>query len=314
MNSRQTAALVTIASIWGASFLFIKVLIDDGVEPLGVSAGRTLLGALVLVPLALRRGPSSFRLPPRTWAGLAILGLVQFAIPWTLFGIAEKHAPSGVASIANATNPLWAALLAMVFLQADRLSGPRAIGLGLGFAGVVVLMGGDIAKLDAAGIGAVLLMVLATMCYAASTTSIRRWFGHVPALPLAAVQVSFAALFLMPAALTTGAYSQAHFEAATWLSLAALGVFASGLSVALYMGLIHEVGPVRASVATYLIAPVGVLLGWLVLDESLGWNLFGGLACVIAGVALVQGVGLRRPRSAPRRRAVPETALPASAD
>lgn len=312
MTRRQTAILLGIGLTWGASFLFIKVLIDDGVEPLGVSAARTALGALVLWTLTVRGGAVP-HLRTRTWLGLAALGLLNFAIPWTLFGVAEEHVPSGAASIVNSMNPLWAALLAMAFLHGDTPRGMRAVGLAIGFGGVLVLLGKDVADITSASTVAILLLVAATMCYAVSTVAIRRWLGHVPPVTLAAAQVGFAALMLMPSALATGAYSDAHLDIQGWLSLAALGMLGSGVAVAGYMALIHEIGPVRASVVTYLLPPVGVSLGWLVLDEPVGWNLLGGLACVVAGVALVQGlpVGRWAGRLPGRRQAA---ALPVTAD
>lgn len=211
--------------------------------------------------------------------------------------------PSGAASIVNSMNPLWAALLAMAFLHGDTPRGVRAVGLAIGFGGVVVLLGKDVADITSASTLAILLLVAATMCYAISTVAIRRWFGHVPPVTLAAAQVGFAALMLMPAALATGAYADAQLDIQAWLSLAALGMLGSGIAVAGYMALIHEIGPVRASVVTYLLPPVGVGLGWLVLDEPVGWNLVGGLACVVLGVALVQGVPVGRwvERAAGRR-------------
>ena len=313
MTPRQTAILLGIGLTWGASFLFIKVLVDDGVEPLGVSAARTTLGALVLFVLMVRKSRAIPRLRPRTWLGLAALGLLNFAIPWTLFGVAEQHVPSGAASIVNSMNPLWAALLAVAFLHGDTPRGLRAVGLAIGFGGVIVLLGKDVADIRSASTVAILLLVAATMCYAISTVAIRRWLGHVTPVTLAATQVGFAALMLMPSALATGAYANAHLDIRAWLSLAALGMLGSGVAVAGYMALIHEIGPVRASVVTYLLPPVGVALGWLVLGERVGWNLVGGLACVVAGVALVQGlpVGRWAGRLAGRQ---PGTAAAAPAD
>ncbi|MEP7217257.1 MAG: DMT family transporter, partial [Anaerolineaceae bacterium] len=102
-----------------------------------------------------------------------------------------------------------------------------------------------------------------------------------------------ATLYLWPAALSTGAFASAELGAGQWGSLLALGCAGSGIGVIGYMWLIGEVGPIRAAVVTYLIPPIGVFLGWLVLGEPIGWNLLGGLACVVAGVGLVQGLPVR---------------------
>ena len=293
MTNRQFAILIALALTWGCSFLLIKVIVDAGVDPMGMSGVRTLLGAATLIPFAWR-ARSAFRQTRRTWAWMLGLGVLNFAIPWTLFGVAGSHVASGVSAVGNAAMPLWAALFSVILLKADRLGGLRILGLMLGFAGVMVLMIEDVRNVSASQAGAIGLILLATCCYGISSVSIRRWLGHVPSVPLATVQVGTAAALLMPAALLTGAFSNAEFDAKVVSSMVALGAFGSGLAVVAMMYLIQNVGPVRASVVTYIVPPVGVLLGWLVLDEVIGWNLVLALAFILGGVALVQGVNVRR--------------------
>ncbi|MGE3076966.1 MAG: DMT family transporter [Dehalococcoidia bacterium] len=293
MTLKQGLILVALSLVWGCSFLFIKVIVDAGVEPMGMSAVRTTLGAATLLPFAwaAREG---FRQSRSTWLALLALGVLNFAIPWTIFGIAETHVPSGAAAVANASMPLWSALLATILLRADRLGPQRIAGLGLGFLGVVVLMSGDLTDLSGSEAGSILLILVATLCYGTSAVSIRRWLGHVPAIPLASAQVTTAAALLVPAALLTGAYSDADITFKVVANAAALGAFGSGLAVVGYMYLIQSVGPVRASVVTYMVPPIGVILGWLFLDEAIGWNLVAALGFILAGVALVQGTNVRR--------------------
>jgi len=293
MTTRQLLVLLGLGVLWGGSFLFIKVLVEAGIEPLGVSAGRTGLGFLTIAPFAWW-ARSRFPRDRRTWVLLAGLGFLNFALPWTLFGIAANHAPSGASSIANSSQPLWSAIFGTIVLKADRLSGIRLLGLGVGFTGVILLMGGDMLKAGSDGSTAVLIMLGATMCYGISAVSIRRFLSHVPAVALAIGQLGFATLYLWPAALVTGAFASAQLGAGEWVSFFALGCAGSGIGVIAYMWLIGEVGPVRAAVVTYLMPPLGVFLGWLVLGEAIGWNLLGGLACVVAGVGLVQGLPVRR--------------------
>ncbi|MGE0601989.1 MAG: DMT family transporter [Dehalococcoidia bacterium] len=293
MTLKQGLILIALSLVWGCSFLFIKVIVDAGVEPMGMSAVRTTLGAATLVPFAWA-ARDGFRQPRATWLALLGLGVLNFAIPWTIFGIAETHVPSGAAAVANASMPLWSALLATILLRADRLGPQRIAGLGLGFLGVVVLMSGDLTDLSGSEAGSILLILVATFCYGASAVSIRRWLGHVPSIPLASAQVTTAAALLVPAALLTGAYSDADITFKVVANAAALGAFGSGLAVVGYMYLIQSVGPVRASVVTYMVPPIGVVLGWLFLDESIGWNLVAALGFIPAGVALVQGTNVRR--------------------
>jgi drug/metabolite transporter (DMT)-like permease len=291
MTRRQLSVLITLGVIWGASFLFIKVAVDAGGHPLGVSAARTAFGSLALLPLAFlarKRAPRR----PGAWALLALLGFVNFALPWTLFATAAEHAPSGASSIANSCQPLWSALIVIFVARQDRLTGLRAIGLAVGFGGVLVLMGGDLASTDTGGSVAILLMLVATLCYAASGVTIRVWLSDVPALFLAATQIGFAALYLVPLAAFRGEIPGPSLGANAVLALLLLGLANSGIAVIGYMWLIGQVGPVRAAVVTYLMPPIGVTLGWLVLDEPVGWNLLGGLALVVFGIALVQRLPL----------------------
>lgn len=292
MTNRQFAILCAIALTWGCSFMFIKVIVDAGVEPMGMSGVRTLLGALTLAPFAWA-ARAGFRQSRAAWATMLGLGVVNFAVPWTIFGIAGEHVPSGASAIANASTPLWSAILATVLLKADTLGARRAAGLAVGFAGVLVLMSGDLAELRGAHAASIALILVATLCYAGSAVSIRRWLSEVPPIPLAFVQVGTAAALLMPTALATGAFAGAEYSPGMASSLVLLGVLGSGFSVVGYMHLIQKAGPVRASVVTYMVPPTGVLLGWLVLDEPIGWNLVAALALILAGVALVQGLTLK---------------------
>lgn len=291
MTSRQLAVLLALASIWGASFLFIKVLVDAGVGAAGVTAGRSSLGFVTLLPFAFHFR-KQFPRDRKTWAALALLGLLNFGLPWTLFGVAAHRAPSGASSVVNALQPLWAALLAAVLLKADRLGRRRIAGLVFGFAGVCVLMGQDLFESDTRGAGAILLMAFATACYALSGVLISRWLRTVSPVALAFGQIGFSVLYLLPVALATGAYAHADFHPGAVVSLLILGGGGSGLAIVGFMWLIQEIGPVRAAVVTYLLPPVGVFLGWLVLGEPIGWNLVLGLVCIIGGVALVQQVRL----------------------
>ena len=291
MTSRQFGLLCALAAVWGCSFLFIKVIVEAGIDPMGMSAARTLLGALTLAPFAFV-ARAGFRQPRRTWAIMLGLGVLNFAIPWTLFGVAEQHVPSGAAAVANASAPLWSAIVATMLLQTDSLDARRVSGLLVGFLGVVVLMGDDLTHLTGSEAVSVGLILVATLCYATSAVTIRRWVSDVPPIPLATVQVATAATILMPFALASGAYSNADFSLKVFASAGALGGFGSGLAVVAYMYLIQKTGPVRASVVTYMAPPIGVVLGWLVLDEAIGWNLVAALGFILAGVALVQGLGL----------------------
>jgi drug/metabolite transporter (DMT)-like permease len=287
LTSRQLVAFSTLAFLWGSSFLFIKVLVNAGVSPLGIAALRTSLGALVLLPFAW---PARRHFPRgrRDIAIVALLGLLNFAAPWTLFGVGQEFAPSAVGAIVNASNPVWAAVIAVPFLAGETLTRLRALGLAAGFIGVAILAGGRIDGLDNETLFGVPPMVLATICYAVSAVIIRAAIPGLRALPLTISQLAVATAVLVPLALVTRGYDGASFGWNEWASLFLLGCVGSGLGVLIYMWLISEVGPVRSAVVTYLMTPIGVLLGWWLLDEEVTWTLAAGLVLILSGVALVQ--------------------------
>lgn len=292
MTPRQLAALLFLAATWGGSFLYVRVLVDAGVEPLGVSAIRTGVGVATLLPFAVW-ARDQFPRDARTWLALCVLGVTNFIAPWTLVAISQQHIPSGVASIVNSAMPLWTAIFTVILLRADPLRPAQCAGLLLGFLGVVALLGDDLRHLSGdstAGVGA---MLFATAMAGISTVSIRRWMGHVAPIALTVGQVGSAAALLLPVAIGTGAYSGVHFGLPEIASAAAVGAVGSGVAVVAFMWLIADAGAVRASVVTYVVPPIGVFLGWAILDEPIGWSLVIGLALVAAGVALVQGVAGR---------------------
>lgn len=289
MQPRHLVTLVALSLIWGGSFLFIRVQLDAGFEPLGIAALRTALGALALLPLVIA---SRGRLPRGhgRWLAVAALGAANFALPWSLIAVAEHHISTGMASIANSTAPLWAAILAFALFREERLTPARALGLLLGFTGVVILAGAaSVLQLTGEAFG-VALVLLSTLSYAIAAIVIRRSMGGIEPVHLAAGQLVAATLVLLPLAFLTGAFRSAEWQPAPVGSALFLGVVGSGLAVVLYTGLIQQIGAVRSTLVTYLIPPWGVLLGWAVLDEPLGWNLLAGAAVTLAGLALVQGL------------------------
>ncbi len=300
MTARQLGALALVAGVWGSSFLFVKVLLNAGLEPIGVATARMWLGVVTLVPFAIA-WRHQFPRKPAPLIALGVLGVTNFALPWSLVAYGQREVPSGVGAIANAALPLWTAVFAAGLIPGERLGPQRVAGLLLGFAGVVALMADDAKGLQGSSVLGIGLLVSATVCYAASVVSIRRWLREVPALPLTVGQIVSGALVLLPISLATRAFSDADMGLKEWSSLAALGALGSGVVVVAFMWLLGQVGPVRTSVVTYLIPPIGVFLGWLLLDERLGLNMVFALLLIVAGIALVQGVrltGRRLPRVA----------------
>lgn len=288
LGTLHMATFVFLALVWGSSFVLIRVLANAGVEAFGVAAGRCLLGFISLIPFAYATR-AKFPRDRRTLAIIAGLGVLNFATPWTLFALGAQHVPSGVSSITNASTPLWAAVFSTIIIRDERLSGLRIVGLAMGFVGVLVLMESRVTSLDREALLGIPVMLVATAAYGLSVALIRRWLHHVHPIPLTFGQVGVAALLLVPLAAGTGAWADAEVHWQEIASILFLGGVGSGVASVMYMWLIGSAGPVRAASTTYLMPPVGVLLGWVFLEESVAWSMLLGVGLILAGVATVRG-------------------------
>ncbi|MFF4170765.1 DMT family transporter [Streptomyces sp. NPDC001744] len=292
-----------LALIWGFSFLFIKIG-TEGFAPLQVTFGRLLFGTAVLaVALVAKRD----RLPRgvRVWGHLAIAALLLNALPFSLFAYAELTIPSTLAGICNATTPLWGMLLSLVALSEDRPTRARAAGLGLGFVGVLTVLGAwqGFSGLDATG---TVLALLASFSYAVGWIHVRRTLAGTGAshLSLAGSQVGLATLQL---AVVTPLFTSAptSVELLPLLAVIALGALGTGYAMLLQYGIVAEVGPTTASMVTYFIPVVATAAGVTLLDEGLTWNTPVGALVVMAGAALTQTRASRRTTAPPSREPAP---------
>ncbi|MCG2797566.1 MAG: DMT family transporter [Cellulomonas sp.] len=289
MRTRTTVLpqYVLLALTWGASFLFIKIGLE-GISPTQVVLGRLVLGAAALAVVCVL---SRTRLPrqPEVWAHLAVVALLLCVVPYLLFAWAEVRISSGMASVYNATTPLMTALVALLALREDRLTRTRAVGLLLGFAGVVVLLAPWDSGPGAAMVTGQLACLAATGSYGVAYVYLRRFvtpYG-LAALPVATVQVGLAAV-LMVAAAPFVARTPVVLSARVVLAMVALGVFGTGLAYVWNTDVITHWGATNASTVTYLTPVVGIALGVTVLGESVGWNQPAGAAVVVLGIATAQ--------------------------
>ncbi|MER7956609.1 DMT family transporter [Streptomyces sp. NPDC096030] len=295
-----------LALIWGFSFLFIKVG-TEGFAPFQVTFGRLLFGTAVLaVVMAIKRE----RLPRgrRTWLHLTVAAFLLNALPFSLFSYAELTIPSTLAGICNATTPLWGMVLSLVALSEDRPTRVRAAGLGIGFVGVLTVLGAwqGFSGLDVTGTA---LALLASFSYAVGWIYVRRTLAGNGAsnLSLAGTQVGIATLQL---AVVTPVFTSlpSSVEIVPLLAVIALGALGTGYAMLLQYGLVAEVGPTTAAMVTYFIPVIATAAGVAVLGEHLGWNTPVGAAVVLAGAALTQRRGpSRKPRTTIRATASPST-------
>ena len=286
MRFRAAVALVLLGSVWGSSFLFIKVIVDE-IAPLELVVGRLALGTLAVWPVLLyRRLP--LRRSPTLLAKVAVLALLGMVAPFALIAWAEVHIDSGVASVLNSAMPLWTSLFAAAVLLEERMTVVRAAGLSVGFVGVIVLTGGDIWRVTENDVLGQLAVVGASMCYGASAVFARTLLRSEEPLSLSAIQLAIATALTIPIALAVeGTPDVGALSAKGALALLPLGVLATGLGYIAYLWLVDNTGSVRASLVTYIVPVVGLLLGWAVLDEGIGINTLVGAVLIIAGVATV---------------------------
>jgi drug/metabolite transporter (DMT)-like permease len=281
--TRKAALLFAATSIiWGSSFLFIRVAVEH-MPPSVVVFGRALLGAVVLVPLAIRSG--AFRGLRRCLLPVAVVTLLDMALPTLLTAWGEERISSSVAGILTATDPLFTAVLALWLIRSEAVDRGRFTGLVIGFAGVIALLGLDFhgSATELLGAGAVLLSALG---YAAAALLYRRWLAEAPAVGVTAVMTAMCSVvFVAPAA----DLPRELPPVTSVLALAVLGIVNTGLAYWLFYLLIDEAGAATASVITYVMPVVALLLGVSLLGEELTVGAIAGLLLIALGAWLATG-------------------------
>ncbi|MFF3334973.1 DMT family transporter [Streptomyces sp. NPDC002888] len=275
-----------LSLIWGFSFLLIKVG-TQAYAPFQVTLGRLVFGTAVLAAVLVAKRE---RLPrgARTWAHLTVAALLLNALPFSLFAYAELTIPSTLAGICNATSPLWGMALSLVALSEDRPTRLRVAGLGLGFLGVLTVLGAwqGFNGLDVTGTA---MALLASLSYPIGWIYVRRTLAgsRESHLSLTGAQLLLAALQL---AVVTPLFTTlpTSFPVVPLLAVAALGALGTGLAVLLQYGLVSEVGPTTAQMVTYFTPVIATAAGVAILGESLSWSTPVGAVIVLAGAALTQ--------------------------
>jgi drug/metabolite transporter (DMT)-like permease len=302
MSRSYVPALLLLAAIWGASFMFIKVAVEE-LEPTTAMAIRLLLSAPPLIALlAWRRGGRQAVRDMRAVAREgAVLGVASSAVPFTLIAWGETHVDSGVAAIANAAVPIFVALLALHYRESERVTGLRLVGVVIGLVGVGVVAGVHPEGGWWGALGA-LACSAAAFLYAVGALYTQTHVEGRDPLVLLATAMLVGGLFLLPAAIVQAPESFPSLEATG--SLLALSLLGTVVGLLLYYHLIGAHGSLRASLVVYLVPLTAVLYGALILDENISVSALAGLVLILAGVALGSGVV----RSARRRRPEPATA------
>ncbi|MCW5659643.1 MAG: DMT family transporter [Burkholderiaceae bacterium] len=295
MRSRDIADLLLLATLWGASFLFIRIGASE-FGPVTLAALRCLGAALFLLPILALRGQSAAL--RQHWRALALIGVCNSALPFVLFGVAMLAINAGLSAIFNAATPLWAAAIGAVWLH-ERLGPMRVLGLFIGLVGVMGLAW-DKAGFTANehGVSAALAIaacLAATACYGFAACMAKKRLSGVPPMALATgSQLSAAIALALPA---IAMRPTAMPSPTAWIALALLAVLCTGVAYILYFRLIAHTGPTNASAVTFLIPAFAAFFGWLFLDEAITLSMVIGGVVILVGTALAMGI-VPRPKPA----------------
>ncbi len=299
MGGRDWAILILLSVLWGGSFFFIGVGVRE-VAPLTFVLIRVALAAAALwVFLLIRRTP--VRLPREALGAMLVLALLNNAIPFSLFAWSQTQIASGLASILNATTPIWGVVVAHMFTRDERLTPAKLAGVLLGFGGVALMIGPGFLRDLGTGFAAQLACLAATLCYALAGVWARRFkaMGVAPAT-VATGQLSATALVMLPVALLVDQpWLRPAPSAEAWAAVVGLALLGTALAYILYFRLIASAGATNALLVTLLIPPTAILLGWLFLGERLEPRDFAGLALIALGLAAIDGRLLSRARLRP---------------
>jgi drug/metabolite transporter (DMT)-like permease len=289
-RSRPIVLLVVLSLIWGSSFMFIKVAVRE-LDPSTLILGRIGIATLTLlavVPWLV--GRDALRADVRRhWPALVAVGLLYTAVPFWLLPWAETRIDSGLASVIQASVPIFNAVLAFAFFHEERVGGARLVGVGIGFVGVAVLVG---AQPHAKILGAVAVVAMA-LCYAVGGLLAKRHLATARPNVVALATSAVAAVAVLPAGVAQAPHHVPGWKALA--SVAVLGVVCTALAYLLFYTLVARAGAGYAALVTYLVPPVALAYGAVFLDEGIGVPAVVGLVLVLAGVTL--GTGATRIRS-----------------
>jgi drug/metabolite transporter (DMT)-like permease len=289
MSALAWSLLVALSVLWGGSFFFVGVAVAE-LPPLTLVALRVGLAAAILwaaLPLLRVAPPRGLR----AWGAIAVMGLLNNAIPFSLIVWAQQSLPSGLAAILNATTPLWTVLVAHALTAEERITPARLAGALLGFLGVAVMMGPDILGGAVAAGAATAAMLAATLSYAAAGVWGRRFraLGVAP-MQAAAGQVSASALIMLPLALLVDRpWELAMPSGAAVGAVLGLAALSTALAYVIYFRILALAGAVNLLLVTFLVPVSAILLGTLVLHEALLVRHLVGMALIGAGLVAIDG-------------------------
>ena len=292
MSSRHWTLLTFLASLWGASYLFIKIGLED-LPPAAVVFGRTLLAAAVLLPFAAFTG--GLKGLTQSWRPIALLAAIQVAGPFMLISAGEQEISSSLAGILVAAAPIFTALLAIKLDDAERVHGWNMAGVGIGIVGVALLLGLDTGGGSGAIVGGI-FVVVASLGYALGGFLLKKRISDRAPVGISGLTMAFSAAMTLPFVLIDP--PEAMPGAGSLAAVGALGIFGTGVAFGLFYTMISQVGPTKASLVAYIAPGFAVVYGVVLRDERFTVATAIGLLLIVGGSYLAaQGAFWRRSRA-----------------
>jgi drug/metabolite transporter (DMT)-like permease len=291
MTTRGSLLFASMCVIWGVPYLLIKVAVDE-LSPSTLVLARTALAAALLLPIAAARRELRVLIP--YWVPLLAFAAIEIAIPWVLLGVAEQHVSSSLTGLLIAAVPLVGAVIALSSPDGERLGARNAVGLALGMVGVAAIVG---LEMDGTGAGPLAAIGAVAVCYAVGPAILKRYLAGLPALGVIAASLGLTALAYVPiAAFSLPSEAPSGTVVASVVTLA---IVCTALAFLLFFALIGEVGPVRATVITYVNPAVAAVLGVAILDEHFTFGMAVGFVLVLVGSVLATRAAPGDAESAP---------------
>jgi drug/metabolite transporter (DMT)-like permease len=275
-----------LASMWGSSYLFVKIGVEAGMLPFSFVTLRLAIGFALLAGVAIAKGETMPR-EMRTYGHLLVIAVLSVALPFSLISWAEQRVDSTLAAVIGGAIPLFVMVIAAFTLRDEPITMPRLMGLLVGLSGVALLVGFDPGGLAGTNMPATLALLASTISYACGGVYARRFVGGLRPGVIAVVQIGFA--FVISLSLAIGVEHSVSFAPRLEAMVAVLwlGLLASGLAFLIFFRLLARWGAIRTSTVAYLLPVFGLTLGAVVLNEPVDSRLIVGTALVVAGIALV---------------------------
>jgi drug/metabolite transporter (DMT)-like permease len=287
---KSFASIFLLGALWGPSFLFIKVALEGGMPPLTIAALRVTIAAVFLWLFILLRG---IQLPrsPMTYIHTAVIAIFSLALPFCLINMGEQYIDSALAGIINGITPIATVVLAHFLIHDERMNQKKILGICLGMVGFLLLLFPNLVTktihIDTFGVVAV---AIGAISYAVGIVYGRRFLRDTKTLALPLLQVSFAALYLIPIALLCeGIIPFGQISKAAWISVILLAFLGTSLAFVVYFYVLQQYGAIALGTSVFLLPIFAIIFGVVFLNESLSWIVYAGTALILSGMKLVHG-------------------------